>query len=102
MVGAGGNPPFLVDRNFPPPFAPGAPAPQLPLVPHPLNPAALVTVPTSRVGVQGLRPPRINGRTLILSGQTAVVLEGQQLPISATAVEECNSSIPVASAPVQV
>lgn len=96
MVGAGGNPPFLVDRKFPPPFAPGAPdANALPLVPHPLNPAALVTVRPSRIGTQGLRPPRINGRTLI-------TLEGQQLPISATTVEECNSSIPVASAPVQV
>ena len=47
--------------------APGEEAPVRPVVPHPLNPAQLVVVRSSRPNRPGVRPPSIGGRTIPLS-----------------------------------
>ena len=52
---------------------PGAEAPKLPLVPHPMNPAQLVRVRSTKPNCPGVKPPSIGGR---------------RLPISTTTVEE--------------
>lgn len=73
---AGVNLPVQVQGFRPPPYAPlasdvygntpnpGEGPPQLPLVPHPLNPAQLVTVRGSRPNSPAVRAPAIGGRTI--------------------------------------
>lgn len=93
-VGAGGNPPVLVESRQPGPFAPGAPDPNaLPVAPHPLNPAQIVTVRRAKTSPYGLRPPGIGNKTL--------QLQGAVLPISGTDVKECDST-PVVTTTVKV
>lgn len=94
--GAPGSPgadlPMSVVGTRPPPYAPqasdvygntpnplaGGP-PLLPLVPHPLNPAQLVTVRSYRPNQPAIRPPAIGGRTI---------------PIQSVSVEESSQSAP--------
>lgn len=85
-IGAGGGSPFLIDARRPGAATPGDADPnRLPMVPHPLNPAQMVTVRRARNGTQGLRQPAMGLKTLIR-------LQGQLLPISPTTVEECSST----------
>lgn len=74
-----GDLPYQVNEYPPAPFAPGAPTgtPNLPLVPHPLDPSKLVSVKTIRGNQGGLRPP---------------ALAGGSIPIPAPPVEESGVS----------
>ena len=72
----GVDPPFSEEGQFPPSFFPGAPdvygataiagsnAPELPRVPHPLNPAQTVIVRPHRPNQPGVRPASIGGRAI--------------------------------------
>jgi hypothetical protein len=86
----GVNLPVSVFGTRPPPYAPQASdiygntpnptasgPPLLPLVPHPLNPAQLVTVRSSRPNSPAVKPPAIGGRTI---------------PIQSSSVEESSES----------
>jgi hypothetical protein len=92
---AAGRPevPVQIETSFPPPFSPASdahggtpdplgPAPSLPLVPHPLNPAQLVTVRPARPYQAGLRPPSIHGRSIPLSTSSVEQSETQEEVLS--------------------
>lgn len=59
----GANPPYNVENQFPPNVLP-QPQPSPHLVPHPLNPAQMVTIRGVRSDAPGLTPLRIRGRHL--------------------------------------
>jgi len=77
---AGAGLPVQVAATRPPPYAPlasdvygntpnpGQPPPLLPLVPHPHNPAQLVTYRAFRPNSPGVRPPAIGGQTIPIQG----------------------------------
>jgi len=72
------DPPFLVEGQYPPSFAPlasdargntpnpGSCAPEPSTFPHPLNPAQRVVIRGARPNSPALRPPSIKGRTIPL------------------------------------
>lgn len=76
ITDSGADLPIQQEGFRPPPYAPlasdvygntpnpGAPPPQLPLAPHPLNPAQLVVVRGLRPNSPAIRPPAIGGRTI--------------------------------------
>jgi hypothetical protein len=94
----GANLPVQVMGSRPPPYAPmasdiygntpnplaGGP-PLLPLVPHPLNPAQLVTVRSSRPNAPAVRPPAIYGRTIpIQSSSVEQSAQSAETDVTAT------------------
>jgi len=94
-VGAGSNPPFLVQEKAPAPYAPGAPTPVLPVAPHPLDPAKQVTVRRVRGGV-------ITPRYPVPEPLGFLHLQGATLPITERAVEQCEPSQVVSTTKVNV
>lgn len=75
---AGPEYPYSVRGCFPPSFSPasdvlggtpnpGEEPPELPVVPHPLNPAQLVVVRAVRPNCSSLKPPSMGGRAIPLS-----------------------------------
>ena len=76
------DPPYLTEERMPPPFAPaasdstggtpnpGSPPPDLRLVPHPLNPAQMVTIRAARGNSPAVRPPGMGGRPIPIAPTT--------------------------------
>jgi hypothetical protein len=86
----GGGLPYEIETRFPPPFAPNASdvygntpnpgfgPPQLPIVPHPRNPAQMVTVRAARPNGVAVRPPGMGGQPIPIAPETVEESIGNQ------------------------